>query len=386
MKKQIIMTLVLAMTLPLTACKEDKAAPQMKPPVVDVIEIQKKPYSNSYEFSGFTTAEDTVEIRARVSGYIMERKFKEGQYVKKGQSLFLIEPDTYEANLKSAQGSVIAAKATLEKTGLDLLRTEELLKKGNTSQSVYDTAKSNFDNARAALMQAKSSLQIAELNMKYTNVEAPISGRISLNNYDVGNLVGPEMGTLTTIVNSNPINVEIGISEEFLIQFSEYLTSPSKRKNIKVKMTLRDGTVYDEDGYIDAFDVLLNTSTNTVNTKVKFPNHDGKILPGQYALLTIIEPIPTDRAIIPQSAATIIQGNYFAMVVDKAGKLSQKPITVGAQVGGNYIVNTGLADGDLVVINNLQKIKPGMMLKYKKVNIEKEETHEEAEESELEGE
>ncbi len=389
MKKITILMATMAIMLPLTACKKDetKGAGQMPPaPVVDVIEIQKMPYSNSYEFSGFTSAEDTVAIMARVSGYIMERKFTEGDYVKKGQKLFLIEPDSYEANLKSAQGTVIAAKATLEKTGLDLLRAEELLKGGNTSKSMYDTAKSNFDNARAGLMQAQAALQVAELNVKYTNVEAPISGKISLSNYDKGNLVGPESGVLTTIVNSNPINVEIGISEEFLIQFGQYLASPYERKKIKVKMTLRDGSVYDEEGEIETFDVLLNRSTNTVTAKVKFPNSEGHILPGQYALLTIIEPVPTDRAIIPQSAATVTQGNYFVMVVDKAGKLSSKQINVGQQVDGNYIVNSGLEDGDLVVINNLQKIRPGMTLKYKKVDLNATEEKDISEQSALEGE
>ncbi len=369
MKKIVLTMLVLSLVFPVAGCKKEQSKAPPPEMVVDVMEIEKTPHYNTYKFSGFTSAEDTVEIRARVSGYILEKNFKEGDRVHKGQTLFSIEPDTYEANLKAAQGAVISAKANLDKTGRDLIRSEDLLEQGNTSQSMYDTAKSNYDNARAALMQAQANIQLAELNMKYTRVEAPVSGLISLSNFDKGNLVGPESGVLTTIVNSDTIDVDIGISEEFLLHFGKYLTSPTERSKIQVEMVFKDGTSYPEEGYIDSFDVLLSPVTNTVNAKVKFPNPDNLVLAGQYAIIKMLEPAPTNRAEIPQTAATVTQNNYFVMVVDKDGTVASRAIKVGQEIEGKFIVNDGLENGDLLIINGLQKIKPGMKVKYKKVDF-----------------
>ena len=367
MKKNLIaVTMLVAGIVSLSACKDE--APPQEPLTLPVIEVSPRPFANTYNFSGFTTADSTVEVTARVNGYIMERKFSEGDYIEKGEKLFQIEPYQYEANLKSAQATVISGKADVEKTSADLARVQSLFKNGNASKAAYDTARAAFDNATARLMMGEANLKIAELDVAYTKVAAPISGKISMSNFDVGNLVTPGMH-LTTIVDSDPIRVHIGISEGFLMTFMDYFTTDENLGKIEAKMTLRNGDEYTHKGKISFFDVKVDTSSNTVNTRVEFPNPDGSVLPGQFVTVTLKEPVVKDTILLPQEVILINQGQHVVMVLEK-GVVAAKPVSVGQEDGRYIVITSGLKEGELVIAGSLQKIRTGMPAKYKKVEQE----------------
>ncbi|MFY9973437.1 MAG: efflux RND transporter periplasmic adaptor subunit [Chromatiaceae bacterium] len=358
--------LVSAMALlALGACGEKSptevgAAP---PPSVVAAPARSAPVEEQAMFVGRVVAVDKVELRARVQGFLKERKFSEGQQVGTGDLLFVIEPDQYEALVQQRQADVAKAVADAKNADAQLARGEELLKSKNISQAQVDELRAAADIAEAGIAQAKAALAAAELDLGYTRVTAPVAGRIGLAKYTVGNLVGPSSGALATIVSRDPIYVRFPLTQRELLEAKRDVKDkggdPSK---VVVRVRLPDGSLYDRPGHLNFVDVTTDPGTDTVTLRAELPNPDGILVDGQYVGVTAQVGEPQSAILIPQSALQLDQQGVFVMVVDAEGKAQVRRIQAGREVGPDIVVTQGLEEGDVVITEGVQKIRPGQVV------------------------
>jgi len=333
------------------------------PPAVVVVKAGTKAVEEQAQFVGRVVAVDKVELRARVEGFLKERKFTEGQQVSVGDVLFQIEPDQYESIVRQRQADVAKAEADAKNADAQLARGEELLKSKNISQAQVDELRAAAGIAEASIAQAKAALAAAELDLGYTKVTAPIAGRIGLAKYTVGNLVGPASGTLATVVSRDPIYVQFPLTQRELLaakrDVQEKGGDPSK---VVVRVRLPDGSLYDQPGHLNFVDVTTDQGTDTVTLRGEFPNPDGILVDGQYVGVSAQSGEPKSAVVIPQSALQVDQQGVFVMVVDAEKKAQVRRIQTGQQVGPDVVVTGGLDEGDLVITEGVQKIRPGQVV------------------------
>jgi len=338
------------------------AAPGPAPAVV-VVKAETKPVEEQSQFVGRVVAVDKVELRARVQGFLKERKFTEGQQVAVGDLLFVIEPDQYESIVQQRQADVTKAEADAKNADAQLARGEELLKSKNISQAQVDELRAKAGIAEASIAQAKAALAAATLDLGYTKVTAPVAGRIGLAKFTVGNLVGPSSGTLATIVSRDPIYVQFPLTQRELLAAKQKVKEkggdPSK---VVVRLRLPDGSLYDHTGQLNFVDVTTDPGTDTVTLRAEFPNPDGTLVDGQYVGVVAQSGEPESAIVIPQASLQVDQQGVFVMIVDKEKKAQVRRIETGRQVGPNVVVNKGLAEGDLVITEGIQKIRPGQVV------------------------
>jgi len=359
------LVLVVAMGL-FAGCGSEKsqapAAPGPAPAVV-VVTAETKPVEEQSQFVGRVVAVDKVELRARVQGFLKERKFDEGQQVEVGELLFQIEPDQYESIVQQRQADVTKAEADAKNADAQLARGEELLKSKNISQAQVDELRAAAGIAEASIAQAKAALTAAELDLGYTKVSAPVAGRIGLASYTVGNLVGPSSGTLATIVSRDPIYVQFPLTQRELLaakrKVSEKGGDPRK---VVVRVRLPDGSLYDHTGQLNFVDVTTDPGTDTVTLRAEFPNPDGILVDGQYVGVVAQAGEPRSAIVVPQSALQVDQQGVFVMVVDGEKKAQVRRIRTGQQMGPDIVVTEGLKEGDLVITQGVQKIRPGQVV------------------------
>lgn len=360
------LALVSAMALlALGACgeKSPTAVGAAPPPSVVAAPARSAPVEEQAMFVGRVVAVDKVELRARVQGFLKERKFSEGQQVGTGDLLFVIEPDQYEALVQQRQADVTKAVADAKNADAQLARGEELLKSKNISQAQVDELRAAAGIAEAGIAQAKAALAAAELDLGYTRVTAPVAGRIGLAKYTVGNLVGPSSGALATIVSRDPIYVRFPLTQRELLKAKRDVKDkggdPSK---VVVRVRLPDGSLYDQPGHLNFVDVTTDPGTDTVTLRAELPNPDGILVDGQYVGVTAQVGEPQSAILIPQSALQLDQQGVFVMVVDAEGKAQVRRIQAGREVGPDIVVTQGLEEGDLVITEGVQKIRPGQVV------------------------
>jgi membrane fusion protein (multidrug efflux system) len=333
------------------------------PPAVVVVKAVTRPVEEQAQFVGRVVAVDKVELRARVEGFLKERKFTEGQQVGVGDLLFLIEPDQYQSIVQQRQADVAKAEADAKNADAQLARGEELLQSKNISQAQVDELRAAAGIAEAGIAQAKAALAAAELDLGYTEVKAPIAGRIGLAKYTVGNLVGPSSGPLATIVSRDPIYVTFPLTQRELLaarrDVQEKGGDPSK---VVVRLRLPDGSPHEQPGHLNFVDVTTDPGTDTVTLRAGFANPDGILVDGQYVGVTAKAGEPQSAIVIPQAALQVDQQGVFVMVVDGDRKAQVRRIQTGQQVGSDIVVGQGLQEGDLVITEGIQKIRPGQVV------------------------
>jgi len=333
------------------------------PPAVVAVAAKSAPINEQSEFVGRVVAVDKVELRARVQGFLKERLFDEGQEVTVGEVLFMIEPDQYEAIVQQREADLTKAKADQENTIAQLNRGKELVKDKNIAQAKVDELQAADSIALASIEQAKAALDAAKLDLGYTQVVAPVAGRIGLAGYTVGNLVGPTSNPLATIVSRDPIYLQFPLTQRELLQARrEIKDKGGDPKDVVVHARLPDGTLYDKPGRLDFIDVTTNQATDSVTLRADLPNPDGVLVDGQFVGVVLEAGTPEMAILIPQSALQVDQQGVFVLIVDAEQKAQIRRIKKGADQGFNVAVDEGLKEGELVITDGVQKVKPGQVV------------------------
>lgn len=356
-----------AFALLLMACggEDPGANPQAKgpPPSVEVTAAVMKPVGQQVTFVGRVAAVDKVELRARVEGFLKERTYGEGRPVAAEEVLFVIEPDQYEAIVAQRQADLAKAQAEVENAQAQFRRGEELLKQKNMSAAEVDKLRAAHRVAEASVEQAKAALAAAQLDLDYTQIKAPVAGRVGRAALSVGNLVGPSSGILATLVSQDPIHVFFPITQrELLEEKRRAAESGGDARGIIAHAKLPDGSTYQHPGRIDFVDVTTDAGTDTVTLRAVFPNPEAFLVDGQYLGVMVAEEKPADALLIPQAALQIDQQGAFVLVLDAENRVQTRRIQLGATQGGDAMVLEGLKAGELVITQGLQKVRPGQVV------------------------
>ncbi|MGI9417503.1 MAG: efflux RND transporter periplasmic adaptor subunit [Geminicoccaceae bacterium] len=329
------------------------------PPSVVVAPIESRDVTPSFSFVGRVEAVDRVDLRARVQGYIEKRHFREGGEVKEDDILFTLEQAPYQVVVDQRKADLAGAEATLKEATAELKRKEELVGRGVLSEAELDTAAAGEATANANVLQAEAALRAAELDLSYTEIASPIAGRISEARYSVGNLVSSNSEPLATVTSIDPIYVTIAISEKRMID--------ARRQGIDIEnppvaphLTLSDNSRYEHDGNFDFLGTEVNQSTDTIQARAVFPNPDQILVPGQFVSVVVRQKEVVSALVVPQIAVQEDQQGYFALVVNQADQVEVRRITVGDQVDSVWVVEDGLAEGERVIVQGLQKVQPDM--------------------------
>lgn len=340
------------------------AAAQGTPlPAVTVTKVTSREVTATGDFIGRIVAIDKVDIVARVSGFIKERNFSEGQQVKTGDLLFRIEPDTYKAAVDQQDANLAKAKATEVNANLQLQRGQELLHNQNIPQSEVDQRAANAQAAHADVLQAQALLEQAKINLGYTEIRSPIDGRIGLANFTIGNLVSPSSGTLATIVSQDPIYVTFQASEADIIEYKHRIAaSADKNPHVAIHIKLPDGTIYPHPGRTNLLDVQVQPDTDTVLVRAQLPNPEGMLIPGGIVSVMVERGAPQALLVVPQSAVQLDQAGHYVMVVGADKRVEQRRITTGVEQGRDIVASDGLKEGELVIVEGIQKIHPGQVV------------------------
>src|SRR3954470_7745942 len=319
------------------------------------------------EFSGRLEAVERVEIRSRVAGAIQEIHFSEGALVKQGALLILIDPSLYAADVARAEGQVAAANARLILTKSDFERGQQLTDSRTISQRDFDGRVNAYREAEANQKAAEATLQTAKLNLGYTEVRAPVSGRVGKLEITVGNLIaaGPGTPVLTTLVSVNPIYASFNADEQVVTRALRTLadeSTPSEIGRIPVQMGTgtTDGTPYK--GKMQLIDNQVDARSGTVRVRAVFDNADGRLMPGQFARLLMGQPKAEPVLLISERDVGTDQNKKFVMVVDKDSKAEYREVALGANVDNLRVVTSGLKPGERIVVNGLQRIRPGALV------------------------
>lgn len=354
-----VMALLLA-----SGCDADKKkeAAALPPPLVGVMTVEARDVPITLTYVGQTEGSRAVEVRAQVSGILMKRAYKEGQYVKQGDLLFEIEPDTYKAAVQQAQGVMAQAQAKFTQARQDLNRVRPLYARNAVSQKDRDDAQASFNSAKADLDAAKAALNEAEIKLGYAYVTAPVSGYASQEYRTVGNLItaGSQDGSLLTVVNQvNPIYANFSVpSPQFMRLRALAVQKRLVEDGITAQISLADGTVYDKKGTITFIDKQVNPGTSVVASRAEFENPDLFVLPGQFVRVTISGLVLKNAILVPQQAVIQTQKGSMVVVV-KDGKAEMRPVDLGDNYGDSFLLNKGLEPGERIVIEGGNKAVPG---------------------------
>lgn len=367
MRQLVKITSVVCMALGIAACEPKTEAPKGAgaPHSVPVTAVEVKSQSQSLmvELPGRTKAFLEAEVRPQVSGIIAARNFVEGGEVKAGESLYSIDDSTYKANVYSAEAELERANAALSASSSTYKRYQKLVKTNAISQEQYDTADANYKQGLASVAQAKANLNNARINLAYTKVASPISGRIGQSNVTPGALVTANQGNaLATVQQLDPINVDIVQSSTEMLRLKQQLASGAldKAANANVSLILEDGSNYKHIGQLKFTELSVNETTGSVIIRAQFPNPEGLLLPGMFVRTQLSVGIDPQAILVPQKGVTRNpKGQGVVMVVNSDNKVEAKIVTTGGVINNQWVITSGLAAGDKVIVEGLQKIRPG---------------------------
>ncbi len=359
---------IVSLALSLAGCDRSKesdkakqAAAALPPPAVVVAEAVQKTVPIYSEFVAQTDARDTVEIRARVQAFLEAQHFTEGTIVKKGQLLFTLDKREYETKLRQANAELDVALARLGKAETDERRLRPLAERKAVPQQDYDNAGANLLAAKAAVEAARSQVAEAELNLSYTTIRSPITGLIGKRLVTPGNLVGKGEPTLLDTVSSiDPIRVNATISEaDYLRFFSQHKRSGKATASGPLELILADGSVYPQKGKLVIVDRAVDQKTGTLTIAAEFPNPEGLLRPGQFGRVRAVVEMAKDALLVPKRAVQEIQGMQTVLVVGADDMVALRTIQPGETVGDLLIVRDGLKPGERVIVDGIQKARPG---------------------------
>ena len=359
-----IAVMISAVLVLLAACGQEQAVEERPPPSVIVAPVVQKEITNTVEYIGQTIAVNQVSIRARVSGYIEQRLFTEGEDVDVGDDLLVIDQAPFIAQVNRAKAALAQAEAELDRARKDLVRYSGLVKEGATSQQQVDRTQSEVLQGEALILARQAELEQAELNFNFTEINAPISGRIGRAEVTEGNLVGPESGELAYLVQLDPIYVTFSLTEKELINAKQWMLKEGIDLTEKLIPSLRlpNGTLYDIKGKLDFLDNAVDPATGTVAARGVFDNPNKLILPGLFVTVVLQQDAPVNELVVPQVAVLEDQVGRYVLLADDENKVEQRRITTGGRYGSDWIVKEGLKENERVLIYGLQKVQPGMVV------------------------
>lgn len=324
---------------------------------VGTVYAERRPISQSRDFVGRVEAIDRVSVQARVTGYLEAILFTEGDFVNKGDALYQIERGPFQAAVEQAQGALERSKAAKTLTQIQLQRAEELLARNAGTAVARDQALAADRQAEGQILSDQATLDNANINLSYTDIRAPISGKISKSNITVGNVVGPSSGILTVIVSQDPMYVTFPVSQREFLNF-QASGKQVNRKDIEVRIRFANGVTYNQVGTISFVDVVVDRATDTVLVRAKMPNPDGILVDGQLVTVTLQANQPQERVTIPQAALIADQQGIYVFVVED-GKAVVRRVKTGGEDGPDIVVSDGLKGGEQVIVEGLQSIRPG---------------------------
>lgn len=346
----------------LTGCGDGNQAaqrPAPPPPAVTVVKAAQEDVRPTYRFTGRIEAVMKVDLRARVDGFLEKRLFREGADVKEGELLFTIEKGLYKAAVDEAQAGILTAEASLKLANVEFDRQSELVQKNVGAQARLDEATAKQGGARGTLLQQRAALEKAELNLSYTDIRAPIAGRIGRANVSVGNFVGPSTGPLATIVSQDPIYVGFPVTQREILEYRKEKNNPAE---IVVYVQLADGSRYAHPGRLNFLDVTVNQGTDTVLVRASFPNPERTLVDGQLVAVVLEGGTPEHAILVPAQALQLDQSGTYVLVVDQENKVQVRRVEIGVPRGTNLIVRKGLMEGERVVTEGIQRIRPGQVV------------------------
>jgi len=353
------------------------------PPEVEVAPVERRDVQVYVEHIGTLDGFENADVRAQVTGYLMRQAYREGALVKQGQLLFEIDPRPFRAALDQAKGQLAQAIATLanaeanqRRTQLDVDRYTPLAKEEAASQQDLDNAiqynlaaKANVETAKAQIETYQAAVETAKINLDFTRLIAPIEGIAGQAQLQVGALVTPASGVVTTVSTVNPIKVFFTVSEaeylEWRQRYPSETSTEAAAKALHLQLILADGSTYRYDGSFDFADRQIDVGTGAIRIAALFPNPDYILRPGGYARVRAVIQTLHDALVVPQRAVSELQGSYQVAVVDGQNKVSIQPVKVGDTVGREWVITKGLEPGEHVVAEGTQKVRPGMEVKPK---------------------
>lgn len=381
MKRKLIIASAIILILVLirfttTKISESSRAKTLKAgsvPTVSLDTVKEIEISNSIEMPGRVESQDKVDLVARIDGYLQKKHFSEGDYVKKGQLLFTIEPTQYLNNLNKAKADLERAKAVLYKANRDYERGAELVKKDFISRSTYDGLKADKDSAAAGVKSASSALAEAQRNYGYTSIKSPVEGKIGSLNIQEGNYVTINSGALATVTKTNPIYVKYSVdSKQFdTLRDSDFIPKKGSEP-IKVELILSSGKTYPIKGVQDFWDNQISSTTGTLDFRATFNNDEQVLIPGDFVKVKVYSNKISKALVIPQDIVLQNSKGRYVYVVDENNTIQTKYFTDGGQYEHYWIVKEGLSAGDKFVVTNLTKLMPKMPVKIEEAEAEEE--------------
>jgi membrane fusion protein (multidrug efflux system) len=348
-----------AIVLACTALSGPISAQQgLPPPAVLVQPAELKPLVAQSEFIGRAAAVDKVDLQARVKGFLGPRKFTDGDEVKEGQLLFTIEPEPYQATVDQKVAARDAAKAALDNAEIALKRAADLLRTNTGTQATHDQRLSEQLQAKAQLESADASLRDAQIQLSYTEIKSPITGRIGRAAVSPGNIVGPDSGVLATVVSEHPMRVLFPVTQRELMDARKDGATDANAP-LLVQLRLADGSLYKEKGKIDFLDVTVDPRTDGQIVRAVFPNKDRELTDGQTLRVVIESAKPPSVVAVPQGAIAIDQAGAYLFVVNDKNQAEQRRVKTGITRDGLQAVD-GLKAGEKVIIQGQQRVRPGM--------------------------
>jgi len=342
--------------------KEQKAPPQA--PIVEVAEVLQKDVPVYAEWVGTLDGTVNATIRAQVQGYLVQQNYKEGDFVKKDQVLFEIDPRSYQAALEEAKGQLSQAEARWQTAKANLTRIRPLAEQGAVSKKDLDDAIGTEESTQASVVSAKAAVEKAQLNLEWTKVLSPIDGIAGIAKAQIGNLVGPgSIVELTTVSTVDPIKCYISLSEQ------EYLRAEEQRAKqagkVELELILSEGSTYPYKGEFAFADREVDVRTGTIRVASIFPNPKNLLRPGMFSRVRAEIGIRKAALVIPQRAVSEVQGRYLVAVVNPESKIAIKPVKVGQWFGQLWVIDEGLQAGEKVVAEGTQKVREGMVVSPK---------------------
>ncbi|MCL6271613.1 efflux RND transporter periplasmic adaptor subunit [Sansalvadorimonas sp. 2012CJ34-2] len=358
--------LLLGMAL-LAGCSEENqqgaTQHQIPPPAVSVASVTNEAVGDYAEFVARTEASESVDLRARVEGFLQERNFIEGETVQKDQLLFKIDPAPFKASLSQANAKLASARAAKVQAAADLERGRELFPQGHISKANLDSLISAEAQAVANVESAKAQVETARINLSYSEINAPFSGKIGKETYSVGNLVGPSSDPLASLIKVDPMYVNFQVNEKLMITYQQqHQGNGNVNQEFSTSLKLPNGAMYDEPGSFDFADIKVDETTGTVNMRAAFPNPDKLLLPGLYVTLIIKGTQKQDKPLIPQAAVQENQQGRFVLVVNSENKVDTRIIKTGRRIGPMWVVESGLKASEKIIVSGLQKVRPGIVV------------------------
>lgn len=363
-----LMVSVLAASLMACGKKDAEQQKGFGPIPVSAIKVVAKDIPTTFEYMGQAAGSREVEVRARVGGILLKRNYTEGRAVKQGDVLFEIDPEPFRAAVEQAKGSLAVQEASFNRAKREYERVLPLFKENAVSQRDRDNALADYEGSKAAVEAARAQLKEAQINLGYTRVVAPISGLTSREAVSEGSLISTsgDAGLLTKVSQIDPIYVNFSISDNELLNFRKQMAAGKLRVpeggNYTVEVRLADGSLYSQKGRINFSDNLIDPSTGTINSRATLPNPKADILPGQFVRVQLSGAVRVGAISVPQAAVLTTQQGKMVWVA-KDGKATPRPIEVGGAEGNNFIVGSGLAVGEEVIVDNVIKLRPGAPVK-----------------------